>query len=88
MLNRITLHTVEDNTQERNTPENISKCRHDKCQLVKLLSYHPTTAVQLHMKRGKVVDGFHHSITSNIMNWPFILDFVPIDNDDEEEKEV
>jgi hypothetical protein len=40
------------------------------------------------MKRGKVVDGFHHSITSNIMNWPFILDFVPIDNDDEEEKEV
>jgi hypothetical protein len=92
MLDKITLHTVEDNTQEVNKPENISKCLHDKCQLVKLLSYHPTTAVQLHMKRGKVVDGFHHlvfhSITSNIMNWPFFLDFVPFDNNDEEEKEV
>jgi hypothetical protein len=44
------------------------------------------------MEGGKVVDGFHHlvfySIASNIMNCPFFLDFVPIDNDDEEVTEV
>ena len=59
----------------------------------KLLSYHPKTAVQLHMEGGNVVDGFYHlifrSIAKNIMSWPFFLDLVSIDNDDEkEEKEV
>jgi hypothetical protein len=92
VLDGITLHTVEDKTQERNKSESMAKCCHDKGQLVKLLSYHPTTAVQLHMEGGKVVDGFHHlvfhSIASNIMNWPFFLDFVPIENDGEAEKEV
>ena len=91
MLDGITLHTAKGITQEINKPENTSDCRHDKGRLVKLLSYHPTTAVQLNMEGKKVVDVFHHlvfqSIASNIMNWPFFLDFVPIEND-EEEKEV
>jgi hypothetical protein len=38
------------------------------------------------------LDSLHHlvfrSIASNIMNWPFFLDFVPIENDGEAEKEV
>jgi hypothetical protein len=83
---------VKNKTLERNKLENISKCCHDKGQLVKLLSYHPTTAVQLHMGEGKVVDGFHHLvfrlIARNIMSWPFFHSFVPIDNNDEEEKIV
>jgi hypothetical protein len=91
MLDRITSHTLKDKTQER-SKLNVSKCRHDKGQLAKLLSYHPTTDVRLPMKEGKLVDGFHHpifhSLASNVMSWPFVLDFVPFDNDDEEEKEV
>ena len=92
MLGGITSHTLKDKTQQSKL-ENISKCQlYNKGQLAKLLSYHPTTDVRLPMKEGKVVDGFHHlvfhSITSNIMNWPFFLDFVPFDNNDEEEKEV
>jgi hypothetical protein len=80
MLDRITSHTLKDKTQERSKLENIPKCRHDKGQLVKLLSYHPmTTAIQLHMERPKAADGSHHlvfhSITSNIMNWPFLILF-------------
>jgi hypothetical protein len=73
VLDRITLHTAKDKTQKRVKQENISKGRHDKGQLAKLLSYHPTTAVQLHMEGGKVVDGYS-KIVSNIMNWPFFLD--------------
>ncbi len=91
MLVRNTPRTVEAETQERNIPENSSRCQlHDRFQLAKLLSYHPSTAIQLHMEGGKAVDCFHHlvfhSIASNIMNWPFFLDFVPIDNNNEEEK--
>ncbi len=78
----------EAETQERNIPPSCQLP--DRCQLAKLLSYHPSTAVQLHMEGGKGVDGFHHlvfhSIASNIMSWPFFLDFVPIDNNNEEEK--
>ena len=91
MLDRITLHTIGNKRQEKNTSENISKCCDDKGQLVKLLSYHPTTAVHLYMKGGNVVDGFYQSklrsITSNVMGWPLFLDFVSIENN-EVEKEV
>jgi hypothetical protein len=89
-----TIQSLEENRRERITqPEDISMCHlYSKCQSAKLLSYHSTIAVHLHMEGGKVVDDFHHlvfhSIVSNIMNWPFFLDFVPIENDDEEEKEA
>jgi hypothetical protein len=85
-----TIQTLEDNRKERNTQ--LEHRIYGEGQLAKLLSYHPTTAVQLHMEGGKVVDGFHHlifrSIVRNIIGWPFFLAFVLIDNDDEEEKEV
>ncbi len=85
----MTIQTIDYNAEERNT-QRVLKCHlYDKCQLAKLLSYHPTTAVQLHMEGGKVVDGFHHlvfhSVASNVMNWPFFLTFVTIDNDDKED---
>jgi hypothetical protein len=81
MPHRNTSRTVEAKTQERNILENTSKWQlYERCQLAKFLSYHPSTAVQLCM--------VFSSIASNIMNWPFFLDFVLIDNDDEEETEV
>ena len=93
MLDRITSQTPKDKPQERAKLENTSKCQlYNKDRLAKLLSYHPMTDIHLPMKKGKVVDGFHHSIfhsiASHIMGWPFFLAFVPIDNDNEEEKEV
>jgi hypothetical protein len=84
--------SIEEDTKQRNIQlADISRYRlYDKYQSVKLLSYHPTTAVHLHMEGG--LDGLNHlvfhSIASNIMNWPFFLGFVSIDNDDEEEKEA
>jgi hypothetical protein len=93
MRNRITSQTLKDKSQKRTKLENTSKCQlYNKDRLAKLLSYHPMTDIRLPMKKGKVVDGFHHSIfhslASHVMGWPFFLAFVPIDNDNEEEKEV
>jgi hypothetical protein len=65
---------IDKDTKQRNTElVAISKYQlYDKGQLAKLLSYHPKTAVHLHMEGGKAVDGFYHlvfrSITSNIMS--------------------
>ena len=81
--------TIQSLGENRKIQPDILKC---KGRPVKLLSYHPTTAVHLHMEEGEVVDGLHQFvfrlIARNIMNWPFFLDFVPIDNNDEEEMEV
>lgn len=90
----MTLQTLEYNIEKRETQTvDILKCQlHGKDQSVKLLSYYPTTAVQLHMDGGKVADGFlhliFHSIVSNIISWPFFLAFVSTDNDSKMEKEV
>ena len=94
MQGRMIKQSIEEDTKQRNIQlADISRYRlYDKYQSVKLLSYHPTTAVHLHMEEGEVVDGLHQFvfrlIARNIMNWPFFLDFVPIDNNDEEEMEV
>jgi hypothetical protein len=86
-----TLQTLEVDTEKSETqPKKISKCQlYGKGQLAKLLSYHPTTDIRRHMKEGKVVDGFHHSIfpsiTSDIMSWPSFLAFL-IDNNERDGK--
>ena len=83
--------TFQSLGDKREIQPDVLKCQpYSKGRPVRLLSYHPTTAVHLHMEGG--LDSLHHlvfrSIASNIMNWPFFLGFVSIDNDDEEEKEA
>jgi hypothetical protein len=83
MLDKNIPCTVE---AERNIPENTLN---DKCQLTKLLSYHPVTDVHLSMEDRKIVDNFHHSIfrsiVSNVMNWLFFLAFAPVENVDKKD---
>ena len=88
MQGKVTFQSLGD---KREIQPDVLKCQlYSKGWPVKLLNYHPTTAVHLHMEGG--LDSLHHLvfhlIARNIMNWPFFLDFVPIDNNDEEEMEV
>jgi hypothetical protein len=83
--------TTEDNPKERNRRLDIIKCQlHDKvpCQSEEL-SYNHLTDIGLHMDEVRSVDVLYysifHSIASDIMNWPFFLAIVAIDNDEDED---
>jgi hypothetical protein len=84
----------EDNIQERNRKSNIARCQlYSKrpCQSKKLLSYNLLTdSGSLKDEARSVYDLYYsifRTITSNIMNWPFFLAFVTIDNDEGEDEE-
>ncbi len=57
-----------------------------KGQSEEFLSYNLLTDIGLHMDK---VNGLHHSIfysiAKDIMNWPFFLAFVAIDDDEDED---
>jgi hypothetical protein len=59
-----------------------------KGQSEELLSYNLLTDIGVHMDEVNSVNGLHHSIfysiAKDIMNWPFFLAFVAIDNDEDE----
>jgi hypothetical protein len=84
VLDRTTLHTVEDKRHGRHQ-------LHGKVsyQSRELLSYNLLTDIGICMEEGKSANGLHHSIfysiMNDIMNWPFFLAFVTIDNDEEED---
>ena len=71
MLDRITLHTMEDKTQERHHLYDGS------CQSEELLSYNHMTDIGVYMNQER--------LANDIMNWPFFLAFVAIDNDEDED---
>jgi hypothetical protein len=60
-----------------------------KGQSGELLSYNLLTDISVHMDQVSSVNGLHHSIfysiAKDIMNWPFFLAFVAIDNDEDED---
>lgn len=94
MASRRTIQTTteDNNLKERNRRLDILKCQlYGKVprQSEELLSYNHLTDIGLHMDEVRSVDNLYysifHSIASDIMNWPFFLAFVTIDNDEYEE---
>jgi hypothetical protein len=92
VINRRTAR--EDNIKERNRKSDIARCQSYikmPCQSGKLLSYNLLTdSGSLKDEARSVYDLYYsifRTITSNIMNWPFFLAFVTIDNDEGEDEE-
>lgn len=62
-----------------------------KGQSEELLSYNLLTGIGVNMDQVSSVGGLHHSIfyltAKEIMNWPFFLAFVSINNDEDEDED-
>jgi hypothetical protein len=91
----MTLQTAAEHksTEKRNRKiplKDTARWRLDgRGQEKELLSYSLLTDIGVHMDQ---VNGLHHSIfysiAKDIMNWPFFLAFVAIDNDEYEDGDV
>ena len=86
MQSRRTLKTLEENIEEKETQSKYQL--YDKGQSGEFLSYNHLTDIGLRMDKVKSINYLHHSIfysiANEIMNWPFFLAFVTIDNDEDE----
>jgi hypothetical protein len=92
----MTLQTAAEHksTEKRNRKiplKDTARWRLDgRGQEKELLSYNLLTDIGVHMDKVSSVICLHHSIfysiAKDIMNWPFFLAFVAIDNDEDEAK--
>jgi hypothetical protein len=92
VLGRMTLQTTEEHNIEKRkiSLKEIARWQvNGKGQSEELLSYNLLTDIGVNMDQVSSVGGLHHSIfystAKDIMNRPFFLAFVSINNDEDED---